>query len=771
MNTSIIPSWTGKLSPREIEILNLISTGLSNREISQNLYLSLDTIKWYNKHLFAKLGVNNRTQALNMARNYRLLQSQTDAHDDAKPQPGGQLPSQLTSYVGREWEISEIQNLFARSRLVTLTGAGGTGKTRLALQVAETLSASFPHGVWLVELASTTDPTQVVEAIAQVLKVTGSSDITLAEAIKNYLSRKHILLLLDNFEHLLDAAPFVTDLLSAAPRLVVLATSRERLRLYGEQEYPVRPLNLPDLHKKESPHDLLAYEAVDLFIQRARAAQSALNFDDENIIAAARICIRLDGLPLAIELAASQVKIYPPILLAQRLAQSQESLPDGPRDLPARQRTLRATIAWSYNLLNQSEKSLMTRMAVFSGGGILEAIRYICAFDLRGNIVAVLSSLVDKNLLFVREGPEGEPRFSMLQTIHEFASQLLQAGGESEVIHQRLVAYFVDMADQYKQEIHGPRQMFWNRRLQSERGNLNTVLNRSLAEAKPVEGLRLIAGLTEHWFMNGTIEDFRWAEVALEKTEQVSLNLRAAVFQTIGWFYFYLGKRSRARKLLRDSIDLFQQIGDDHNAAWSMSYLSAALFEGIDHLEACVSLARQSLEIFRRYADKPGIAKSLTSLGELARIKGDLETAKTCYTESLAYSQQTGERFRDSVQYNNLSFVAFRQGKYHQAVEYSLQGLKIMLEMDIPEASAFLFSLAGPLSVLGNPEKAARLLGAAQAQLDTAGVELQSADLQDAQSITAATRQTLGDVVFQHAWQAGYNMTTRQAIVYALELV
>jgi predicted ATPase/DNA-binding CsgD family transcriptional regulator len=771
MNTSPIPSWTGKFSHREIEILNLISDGLSNREISQKLYLALDTVKWYNKHLFAKLGVNNRTQALNMARHYRLLQFQTDAREDAKPHLGGHLPAQVTSYVGYELEIAEIKDLLASSRLVTLTGAGGIGKTRLALQVAETLSASFPHGAWLVELASTTDPAQVVEAIAQVLKVTGSNDVTLAGAIKNYLSRKHLLLLLDNFEHLLDAAPFVTDLLSAAPRLFVLATSRERLRLYGEQEYPIRPLNLPDLRKKELPHDLVVYEAVDLFIQRARAAQPALNFDDANIIAAARICIRLDGLPLAIELAASQVKIYPPILLAQRLAQSLEGLPDAPRDLPARQRTLRATIAWSYNLLNQAEKSLMARMAVFSGGGILEAIRYICAFDLHGNIVAILSSLVDKNLLFVREGPESEPRFSMLQTIHEFAAQLLEASGESEVIHQYLVAYFADLAEQYEREIHGPRHMFWNWRMQAERGNLDTVLNRSLAEAQPVDGLRLIAGLTEHWFMNGTIEDSRWAEVALKRTEQVPLNLRAAVFQAIGEFYFYLGKRSIARKLLQDSIDIFHKIGDERNAAWSMSHLSAALFEGIEHLEACVILARQSLEIFRRYADKPGISKSLTSLGELARIKGDLETAKACYIESLAYSQQTGDRFRDSVQYNNLSFVAFRQGEYHQAMEYSLQGLKIMLEMDIPDASAFLFSLAGPLSVLGNPEKAARLLGAAQAQLDTAGVELQAADLQDAQSITAATRQALDDEVFQQAWQVGYNITTRQALVYALDLV
>jgi DNA-binding CsgD family transcriptional regulator len=347
MSNSPIPAWMGGFSRREIEILNLISDGLSNREIGQRLYLSLNTVKWYNKHLFAKLGVNSRTQALKLARQYNLLQPQADAKEEEKPYPINNLPAQLTSYVGRTREITEIQKLLADCRLVVLTGAGGTGKTRLALQVAEALSTHYRHGVWLVELAPLSDPALVADAIGRVLKVKPSGDTSLIEAVKRNLARRRLLLLLDNFEHLLEAAPLVTELLAAAPQLSVLATSRDRLRLYGEVEYPVRPLSLPDLRQKESGQELLAYEAVDLFIQRAQAAQPSLEIHDANVSAAARICLRLDGLPLAIELAASQVKIYPPSILAQRLEHSLGALPDGPRDLPARQRSLRATIEWS----------------------------------------------------------------------------------------------------------------------------------------------------------------------------------------------------------------------------------------------------------------------------------------------------------------------------------------------------------------------------------------------------------------------------------------
>lgn len=770
MSSPPIPPGMENISRREVEILRLISDGLSNREIAQRLYLSLNTIKWYNKQLFAKLGVSSRTQASKLARQYNLLQAQSDAQEEEKPRPVNNLPAQLTSYVGRIREITDIQKLLADSRLVVLTGAGGTGKTRLAVQVAEALSTHYRHGVWLVELAPLSDAALVADAIARVLKVKASGDTSLVEAVKRSLTREHLLLLLDNFEHLLEAAPLVTELLACAPQLTVLATSRERLRLYGEVEYPIRPLSLPDLRQKESAQELLAYEAVDLFVQRARAAQPGLEINDANVSAAARICLRLDGLPLAIELAASQVKMYSPSMLVQRLEHSLGALPDGPRDLPARQRTLRATIEWSTNLLRENQKCLLARLAVFSGGGVLEGIQSICGPGLAGDVLDSLAALVDKNLVFVREGPEGEPRFTMLETIREFANELLLASGEAETIRKRHAAFFAELAEQSSREIRGPRHVYWNTCLQSEQGNLNAALAWSLAGTEPLFGLRLVAALMDHWYYKGTLEDARWAELALEKMESAPPDLRAAVLIAVGTLYHNLGDMPRVGELFRQAVDLFKQLGDEHNAAWSQMFLSIAGSEDSDEIENCLAIAKQSLETLRRWGDKPGVARALSALGELWRMKGDYESARSCYAESLALSQETGERIRQAIQYSNLGFIAYHQGQHQLAVKYIQQGLAILEKLDVPSGHAELYGLAGSIAALGYPLKAARLIGAADAQLEIAGADLQPSDQQDILPIMDSVRQALGEETYQQAWQAGHAMTTQQAIAFALSV-
>ena len=767
MNNTSKPSWMEDFSHREIEILGLISDGLSNREISRQLHLSLDTVKWYNKRIYAKLGVNSRTQAVKLARQYSL----TDSQPEKKSYPINNLPAQLTSYVGRRQEIADIQQLLTTARLVTLTGAGGTGKTRLALQVAELLSAHYRHGVWLVELASLSNPTLVADAIARVLKIHVSGNTPLIEVLKRNLDHKQLLLLLDNFEHLLDAAPLVTELLTTAPQLTILATSRERLRLYGEVEYPVKPLTLPDRYQQKTVQELLAYEAVDLFIQRARAAQLGFEVDDVNIFAIADICLHLDGLPLAIELAASRIKIYPPATLAQRLGRSLDALPVGPRDLPARQRTLRATIEWSTNLLQNDEKLLLSRLSVFNNGGILESIQSICAVGLTENKLDALASLVDKNLIFVREGLDGEPRFYMLETISEFANELLVANGETETIQKLHAAYFAELAERYSREIRGQRHMYWNARLQAEQGNLNAALAWSLTGTEPLFGLRLVASLMDHWLYNGTVKDVPWAELALRKIEVAPPDLRAAVFMSVGTLYHNLGDMLGAGKLLRQSVGLFQQLGDERNAAWSMMGLSIPGSENPDEIENCLAIAQQSLATLRRLGDKPGIARALTALGELWRMKSDYESAKSCYAESLVLSQETGERIRQAIQYGNLGFIAYHQSQPQLAVKYIQQGLVIVEELDIlPEVPTWLYSLAGPIAALGYPLKAALLLGAAEAQLKTIGVELQPADRQDILPIIDSVRHTLGEEDYQQAWQAGYELTLQQAIEFALRI-
>ena len=351
MNVFQAQSWGESFSPRELEVLQLIYNGLSNREIAHELYLSIETIKWYNKQMFMKLGVKNRTQAANKAVELNLLNSEQTSPSQEKTSLVGNLPAQLTSYVGREKEVGEIKGLLKSNRLVVLTGAGGSGKTRLALEVGEESKGEYRDGVWLVELANIRDPSLVLQTIAKVLNLAERSDVSLDEVLKRYLSRRHLLLLIDNLEHLLKCALLIGDLLAAAPQLSVLGTSRERLHIYGEQEYPVHPLNLPDLSSDKISQEFENVESIALFVKRARAVQPTLSLDGEALKELARICIWLDGLPLAIELCAPMVKVFPLEVIAERIEKSLDAIPSGPRDMPARQQTLRSTIRWSYDLL------------------------------------------------------------------------------------------------------------------------------------------------------------------------------------------------------------------------------------------------------------------------------------------------------------------------------------------------------------------------------------------------------------------------------------
>ena len=304
-----VANWVEPLNPRELEVVGLISDGLSNNEIALTLHLSLDTVKWYNKLIFSKLGVKNRTQAAKKAETIDLQKSEIGTEKEYTVQWSSNLPAQLTSYVGRKNEVSELKELLKHNRMVTLTGSGGSGKTRLALKVADDLGEYFRDGVWFVELAVEDDPDRLPDAISRVLKIIGGVESMSIVGLKRYLSSKHMMLILDNFEHLIAAAPMIGDLLAACPKLTVLTTSREKLHVYGEQEYAVQPLDFPKLSKNKSVKELLDYEAVRLFVDRARAAQPGFILDDDQARAITRICELLDGLPLAIELCAPQVKI------------------------------------------------------------------------------------------------------------------------------------------------------------------------------------------------------------------------------------------------------------------------------------------------------------------------------------------------------------------------------------------------------------------------------------------------------------------------------
>jgi predicted ATPase/class 3 adenylate cyclase len=405
------------------------------------------------------------------------------------------LPLQPTPLVGREKEVSEVCALLRRdeTRLLTLTGAGGIGKTRLALQAAADLVENFPDGTFFAPLATLSEAELFFSAVAETLGVKETGELPLDERLKDYLSERRLLLMLDNFEQVLEAAPAVTELLVRAPGLKVLATSRTSLRLYGEHVFPVPPLSMPDLKRPPPLERLTQYEAVGLFVERARALQPNFEVTNESAPAVAEICVRLDGLPLAIELAAARITMLPPKAMLQRLTSRLKLLTGGARDLPERQRTLRGTIEWSHALLDEGEQLLFARLAVFSGGRTLEAMEAICDAegDLPVEVFEGVSSLLDKSLLRQEEGPNGEPRFVMLETVHEFAREKLKQSAEAEEIRRTHAEYFLTLAEEANPQLRGPNQLQWLERLEAEHDNMRAALSWALERNEVEVALKL----------------------------------------------------------------------------------------------------------------------------------------------------------------------------------------------------------------------------------------------------------------------------------------
>jgi len=759
-------AWVEPFSSRELDILRLISDGRSNQDISRSLHLSLETVKWYNKRIFLKLGVSSRIQAANKAAEMGLFNAGVPVETEREAAPRTNLPAQITSFIGREKEISEIHDLLQSSRLVVLTGPGGTGKTRLAIQVAGMRAASYRDGVWLVELASVQEQQQVPNQIVQALRLRENTDALLVEVLKRFLRRKHLLLLMDNFEHLPEATPLVGELLAAAPQLSVLATSRERLHVYGEQEYPVLPLRLPDLQNKETPEHLLSVESIRLFLQRAKAVQPGFTVREDQLASIAQICIRLDGLPLAIELAASQVKLYPPSQLMQRLERGLSALGSGPRDVPLRHRTLQAAIQWSENLLPAQEKTLFARMAVFSGGGRLEAIEQICCKGLSGPLIDRLMLLVEKNLVLPREDPDGELRFTMLETIHEYAEERLAAGGEEESLRRRHAEYYTRLAESAAKETRGVRQPAWFARLRAELDNLRSVLAWSLDGNDPTVGMRTAAALQDFWNYNGLMaEGTRWLDRALSLPPDVPPDLYAGSLRAAGFVAYGLGDFRKGKQRLAEAVDLYTRLGDERNAAWSMAFLSMLYTENPGEYAEGLVLGKRALSILRKIEDKPGIAQALNILGETARLQSDYEAAQLYYEESLEVVRETGERLREAMLLCNLGFIAYRHGRYSLAMQYIQSSLAITLEVKNDYGLAtMLGALAGPTAALGDPVRGAHILGFACGMLDAMGYGNQPSDVPEIELYEAAIRQQLGEEAFQTAWQEGQAMSYEDVI-------
>jgi predicted ATPase/DNA-binding CsgD family transcriptional regulator len=756
------------LNQRETEILQRLSAGQSDQQIADELFLSLNTIKWYNRQIYSKLGVSSRTQAIACATGLRLPVS--GGSMSAATISRHQLPAQSPLFVGRSHERAETMRLLHASRLLTLTGPGGTGKTQLALRIAAESAGAFADGVCFVDLAPLSDHLLVAKAIAGALGVLERRDEPLLETLQRALVHRELLLFIDNYEHVLEAAPLVSELLGVSPRLKVLVTSRESLRLVGEQEYRVPPLSLPA--EAVTARHLMASEAGVFFVRRAQMALPHFEVNDRTAPLVAQICRRLDGLPLAIELAAARCKLFTPQTLLQQLVGAGEGSPlrvlaGGSRDGPPRLRTLRDSIEWSYNLLDADERVLFARLAVFRGGRSLEAIEDICGGGLSVDPLDGLASLVEKNLVQQKEDSAGALRFVMLEMIHEYARERLRAGGEEQAMRRRHAEYFVEWAERAEPEFRLAGYEHWSHLFELDLENLRAVLEWSLSGGDVALGVRLAGALSMFWYGNGYhVEGGRWTRLLQGRLDEVPLVYHPKFLLSAGHMAF-LSDLDAGKPLFIRALDVSRDVGDQLQMAWALALLGYTM---LPQPEAAMPLVEESLALFGDLKHQPGMAQALNIMGEIARFNGDDGGAKRAYEACLALSQQTGEGRRIVFMFDNLAFIAVHEGDIERARVLGYQGLRLACDMNNRLQMAVSLSiLAGAMGMLGEPQRAIRLLGASESALERMGAFHQLNDKREVEEMIAAVRARLDGATSQAAWAEGRALTLEQAVAQALD--
>lgn len=687
--------------------------------------------------------------------------------------PPHNLPTQLTSWVGRTSAVANASQLLLSedTRFVTFVGPPGVGKTRLSIEVGRHVLPRFRDGVFFVPLAAITDRDLLIPAIARVLSIYESTTRDPLDGMKQYLYDREILLILDNFEQVLDAGPLVSELPGACPLLKLVVTSREPLRVTGERRFPVPPLSLPPAVQAEGRRTDQVSEsaAIQLFVQRAQAVDPAFEATPDNSEALATLCIQLDGLPLAIEIVSARVAALPLATLVREMRGNQLLQADGWRDVAARHQTLNAAIEWSYQLLDPREQLLFRQLGVFAGGATLEAVDAVCTPVAGG--LGSLTSLIDKNLLLSDGSTDLTPRFRMLQTVRDYALWTLTAADELDALQQDYARHFLQWSETAEHALRGHEQIAWVEKVDQEHDNLRAALDYYVKEGDWNASLRMVGALFEFWVFRGYIsEGLRRMRHILHATAAVPADpgLRAKALNGAAMLAHFAGDYRAIVPYAEEALTLARKL-DNH---WSVALACMSLgmsMAGQREFDRAIDIFDTGLTAARHTDEEWLIATLLNGLGEVARSQGDYEQARRLLTSSRELGESCGHKWLVTHVLDNLGHLAHAQQDFGRAMTLYEQSLQASLDIDDQRGVAMcLEKLGGLAAALADAERAARLLGAAEILRERKNAPVEGMDRQDYESFVAAARNGLDDLRFRSAWEEGRQMPLADAVAYAL---